>query len=485
MPLRLALCCVLALAAPAALAQAPPAFPNLPAFERPTDLNYLPGFTNRLVVSEQGGRLWIFSNTPGVSQRQLFLDLRSRVFEASAEGGLLSFAFPPDFSIKPFLYVYYVAGDPSNPNGTRRKVVARYHVPASTGLPDPATETIMIEIPAPGPNLHGGKIVIGPDGHLYIPTGDGGTIPGQSAAAQDLTTFHGKVLRLDVDNPSGGRNYGIPPDNPLVGNPHGWREEIWAWGLRNPWRSSFDAQGRLWTGDVGDHAWEEVDILARGENYGWPIMEANTCLETPCNPALYERPVWAYAHGTTTGYSITGGYVYRGTQAPALAGRYVFGDFVTGRVWTLNANNPSSPDVRELGQIVPNFEGLVGFGESEEGELFALGFSGGRVYSVTAWAATAAEPTPGLPGNAALRLAGPNPFAEQTTLTFTPEQSGPARVAAYDGLGREVAVLFEGTAVAGVQHRLEVDGRALAVGVYVVRMESEAGASYQRIVRTR
>ncbi len=347
------------------------AFPYL-SFINPTDIQNSGDGTNRLFVLEQQGIISVFQNSSRTREKQIFLDIRDRVNDRGAEEGLLGLAFHPDFKNNGFFYVNYTASNP------RRTVIARYSVHQTTPnavLKD--SELIIMQFSQPFSNHNGGQITFGPDGFLYIATGDGGSGGDPFGNGQSLKTLLGKILRIDVDNPSEGRNYGIPADNPFVGNNSGFQEEIYAYGLRNPWRFSFDPETQwLWAADVGQYHFEEVDIIGKGKNYGWNIMEGLHCFKPPsgCDTTGLELPVWEYNHDV--GASITGGYVYRGSLVPELIGAYIYSDFMSGRIWSLRYDGSSLPINTELLTTSLN---ISSFGIDEKNELYMLSFDG-KIY---------------------------------------------------------------------------------------------------------
>ncbi|UJS18607.1 MAG: PQQ-dependent sugar dehydrogenase [Candidatus Jettenia sp.] len=347
------------------------AFPYL-SFINPTDIQNSGDGTNRLFVLEQQGIISVFRNSSRTKEKQIFLDIRDRVNDRGAEEGLLGLAFHPDFKNNGFFYVNYTASNP------RRTVIARYNVHQATpnaALKD--SELIIMQFSQPFSNHNGGQITFGPDGFFYIATGDGGSGGDPFGNGQSLKTLLGKILRIDVDNPSEGRNYGIPADNPFVGNDSGFQEEIYAYGLRNPWRFSFDPKTQwLWAADVGQYHFEEVDIIEKGKNYGWNIMEGLHCFKPPsgCDTTGLELPIWEYNHDV--GASITGGYVYRGSQVPELIGAYIYSDFMSGRIWYLRYDGSSLPINTELLTTSLN---ISSFGIDEKNELYMLSFDG-KIY---------------------------------------------------------------------------------------------------------
>jgi hypothetical protein len=344
------------------------AFPNL-SFVRPVDLQDPGDGTNRLFVVEQRGIIWVFENTPDVAQKKLFLDIRDRVNDVGNEEGLLGLAFHPDYADSGHFYVDYTALDP------RRTVVARYQVTAAN--PDSAdhnSEFVVLEVNQPRENHNGGRVVFGPDGFLYIGMGDGGGSGDPNGNGQNLTTLLGALLRIDVDTTTVSANYGIPPDNPFAGNVQGYREEIFAYGLRNPWRFSFDLDtGRLWLADVGQNLYEEIDVIEVGKNYGWNIMEGLHCYQPPsgCDMTGLELPIWEYDHGL--GNSVTGGYVYRGSRRPDLVGKYIYADYVSGLIWALEYDGVNPPSNSLLLDTSVN---IASFGTDHNDKLYICAFDG-------------------------------------------------------------------------------------------------------------
>ena len=338
-------------------------FPNL-AFRRLTNLAQPQDAPDRIFVTEQAGLVRAFPNDPQATEAGVFLDIRDRVSEAGNEEGLLGLAFDPDYAANGHFYVYYSADSP------RRSVVSRFTVlPDSLTSADPDSELVIMEIPQPYGNHNGGQLAFGPDGYLYVGLGDGGSRGDPVGNGQDIGTLLGTILRVDVAGASVDGGYAVPSDNPFVGV-QGARTEIWAYGLRNPWRFSFDREtGALWAGDVGQNRWEEIDLVEKGRNYGWNIAEGQSCFSpsTGCDTAGLEPPVAVY--GRDNGCSVTGGYVYRGSDMPALAGVYVYGDFCSGKIWGLRHNGEA---VAEQAMLVDSGLSITSFGEDAEGNLYVL-----------------------------------------------------------------------------------------------------------------
>ncbi|MDH3252610.1 MAG: PQQ-dependent sugar dehydrogenase, partial [Ignavibacteria bacterium] len=296
---------------------------------------------------------------------------------SEGEQGLLGLAFHPQYIANGFFFVNYTKDNP------RRTVISRFSVSVSN--PDSAdaeSEVVFLEIDQPFPNHNGGGLLFDADGYLYIALGDGGSAGDPANNGQDRSSLLGKILRIDVDVPSAGRNYSIPPTNPYFQAASGFREEIYAYGFRNPWRISFDpATGRLWTGDVGQGAWEEIDVVESGGNYGWRIMEGNQCYNPSvnCNTNGLIPPVWEYGHSNENGCSVTGGYVYRGNSVPGLTGAFVYGDYCTGRIWALRFDGQSPP----LNSIIVEAGFSVStFGIDSRNELYVCSYNNGRVFRI-------------------------------------------------------------------------------------------------------
>lgn len=304
------------------------AFPNL-RFTMPIFFSAAPDGSNRVFVVEQAGVIRVFANDVGVANTEVFLDIRDRVI-AGGELGLLGLAFHPAFAQNGWFYVNYT----TQQNGRLQTRVSRFTAAGQSA--EAASEQIIISIDQPFANHNGGMLAFGPDGYLYIALGDGGAGGDPLNHAQNLATLLGSLLRIDVGNPANGLLYGIPPDNPFVGAGAGVRQEIFAYGLRNPWRFSIDVPtGRIWAGDVGQNTREEVDIIEPGGNYGWRIMEGFACFQpaSGCDQSGLRLPVVDYDH--TQGCSVTGGYVYRGALLPDLVGAYIYGDYCSGQIWAL------------------------------------------------------------------------------------------------------------------------------------------------------
>ena len=348
------------------------AFPDL-VFDQPVELTSPEDGTDRIFVVAQQGLIHVFPNKAGTSSADVFLDIKSRVV-SGGERGLLGLAFHPDFKRNGFFYVNYTRGNPLE------TVVSRFQVSAANpNKADAGSEVVLLSFRQPYSNHNGGKVAFGNDGYLYVSAGDGGSGGDPQNNAQNRRELLGKILRIDVNNTSGSLKYGIPADNPYRGNTEGFREEIYAYGLRNVWRFNFDrSTGLLWAGDVGQNQVEEVDIIEKGGNYGWRIMEADVCFrQEDCDKKDLILPVWSYQQGAGTGRSVTGGYVCRDASLPGLAGKYIYGDFVSGNIWALSTEGKKVLE----NQLVAHLDGgLSSFGEDSRKQLYVLNYGEGKIY---------------------------------------------------------------------------------------------------------
>ena len=343
------------------------AFPNL-TFQGLTNLVQPDDGRDLIFVTEQTGRIRVFPDDRGAAEAGTFLDIRPVVSTQGFEEGLLGLAFDPDYRGNGYFYVYYSAANP------RRSVVSRFSVSENPNVADSSSEFVIMEIGQPFSNHNGGQLAFGPDGYLYISLGDGGSGGDPQGHGQNRGTLLGSVLRIDVTGTSDDRNYLIPPDNPFVDIPEA-RDEIWAYGLRNPWRFSFDEHtGVFWVADVGQSDWEEVNTVERGANYGWNVMEGRHCFSpsVDCDETGLELPVWEYGH--SEGCSVTGGYVYRGRGIPSLLGAYVYGDFCSGKIWGLRHDGEF---VTEQMLLADSNLRITSFGQDLDGAIYVLSQNGG------------------------------------------------------------------------------------------------------------
>jgi glucose/arabinose dehydrogenase len=334
-------------------------------FRQPLLLTHAGDGSGRQFVVEKAGTIRIIKG--GQLLDAPFIDLSAKIRSSGSEQGLLGLAFHPRYTENGRFFVGYT-------DTTGRNTVERYQASADPDRGDPSTGVTLLSIDDPAVNHNGGNVIFGPDGKLWVGTGDGGASGDRYQNGQNRQTLLGKMLRLDVDS---GEPYGIPTDNPYVGDA-AYRPEIWAMGIRNPWRYSFDrATGDLWIGDVGQNAYEEIDWVAAGSagglNFGWPIAEGLHCYPSgaQCDVSPYIQPVAEY--GRDGGCSVTGGYVYRGAAHPSLQGLYFFGDFCSGRIWSLDAQEGGTWRMTE--QLRDAIQ-ISSFGEDETGELYVTTFTG-------------------------------------------------------------------------------------------------------------
>jgi glucose/arabinose dehydrogenase len=322
--------------------------------------------SGRFFIVQQAGTIRILQN--GTLASGFFLDIRSKV-DFGGEKGLLGLAFHPSFPQNRRFFVNYVR----TVNSQIQTVIAEYQASATNpNQADPASERILLLVDQPFGNHKGGQLAFGPDNFLYIGLGDGGSGGDPMGNGQNLQTLLGKMLRIDVD---GAVPYGIPGDNPFAGGSGGARPEIWAYGLRNPWRFSFDVPtARLFCADVGQAKFEEVDLLQRGGNFGWNIMEGAHCFEpaTGCNMTGLILPIFEYAHGSD-GDVVIGGFVYHGASLPQLANLYIFGDFESGKIWSLRE---TAPGAWQRDTLLSTGRPISSFGQDQAGEIFVVDYSG-------------------------------------------------------------------------------------------------------------
>ena len=452
--------------------QSEPAFPNL-SFTRPVDLQHANDSSNRLFVVEQAGIIRVFDNDSLTNSAGIFLDITGRVNDTNNEEGLLGVAFHPDYAQNGYFFVNYTASQPN------RTVISRFKVSdVNPSIAEPDSELVILEFSQPYSNHNGGQIAFGPlDGFLYIASGDGGSFGDPSCNAQNRQTLLGAMLRIDVSNATITNPYQIPPDNPFYNNSQGYREEIFAYGLRNPWRFSIDpATGWIWTGDVGQGQWEEIDLIVNGGNYGWSMFESFHCYNSPwpctppCDSTGLIMPIWEYNH--SVGQSITGGYVYRGSTVPELAGKYVYADYVSGRIWTL-FYDAIMPTVNSL--LMDTNLQISSFGIDQEQELYICAFDG-RIYKFTS-ASTPINPgNEELPDDLVLMQNFPNPLNPETQIVYQIKQAGFVKLQIFNIIGQEVRTLVQQIQASGVHHVIwdgrDDAGNAVSSGSYIYQIES-------------
>lgn len=425
----------------------------------------------RLFVVERRGDIKIVLD--GLTLPTPFMDIDSLVMDLSQspETGMTGLAFHPDFPDSPYVFIYYV-------DNANESIVARYQISAANpNVVDYSSAQIYLQYPHPYLMHYGGHVEFGPDRYLYVSIGDGGHQGDPDGWAQNLNMLIGKILRIDVLHPP---PYTIPPDNPFV---HVWdtQPEIWQYGLRNPYRFSFDkANGDLWIGDVGQDKFEEVDHtrapVPGGLNYGWAIMEADSCHDPPvnCDTTGLTMPVFWYEH--LYGCAVVGGYVYRGQNIPALQGTYFCADYCYANIWSIAPDGSVANRTAELhAALNGGVIGIVsGFGVDGFGEMYIVDYgtgATGEIYKIVDPTFVAAEPAP----HPALAFRGPAPNPARGAARFAIElgRAGHFDLTVVDVTGREVARLASGARVAGsyafVWDGRDQAGRRAAAGTYLLR----------------
>lgn len=442
------------------------AFPNL-TFTNPVFLTHAYDSTDRIFIVEQAGRIKVFPNNSNALLAKEYLNITDRV-SSGGEKGLLGLAFHPDYETNGYFYVNYTT--------TTSTVISRFQVTNNPDSADKSSEFQILTFSQPYSNHNGGWIGFGPnDGNLYIATGDGGSGGDPQNYAQRINTLLGKILRIDVD---GGTPYAIPPTNPFVDSTNAEvKKEIYAWGLRNPWRCSFDpVTGWLWAGDVGQNAWEEIDLIENGKNYGWRCYEGNHVYDMSlCNYPEYIFPVWEYSH--SLGYSVTGGYVYRGENVPELFGKYIYADYGTKKVWALTYDGITPPSNQLLLTAVNN---PTSFGVDQFNELYIVGFGPGNVYRFTPTVTSVDIETK--VNDYRLEQNYPNPFNPSTIIRYNLPEDSEVTIKIYDALGKEIDSITTGFQQSGFYQKTW-NAEKFSSGVYLVKMNAKSLSSDKTFAR--
>jgi len=361
-------------------------FPNI-KLRRPVQAVQAPGDDKHLYVLEQAGRVMRLDLTkPDATEAEVWMDIREQVNSAGNELGLLSIVFDPKFADTHQFFLYYTADKPL------RSELTRFDVAPATGMPVLRSAKVFLEVKQPYSNHNGGTVLFGPDGMLYLSLGDGGAANDPHGNSQNMGALLGKIIRIDVRRSEGGEPYAIPADNPFVDNPKA-APEIWATGLRNVWRMSFDRKtGQLYAGDVGQNAYEEVDLIVKGGNYGWNPREGLHAFDKGrpgTAGAAYIDPIAEYPHDQ--GVSVTGGHVYRGSKWPSLQGVYLYADYAFGTIWGLRCNGDRCTPSEVVWQRQGGKSMWSSFGELNNGELVLCAFDGTESGPGSLWMIQAAE----------------------------------------------------------------------------------------------
>lgn len=440
-------------------------FPQL-SFSNPVDIQHAGDNSNRLFIVSQEGVIHVFENDDNVSSSTTFLDITSKVL-FSGEQGLLGLAFHPNYENNGQFYVNYTTSNP------RRTIISRFLVSSTdANLAETTSEQIILEVNQPYSNHNGGQIAFGPDGFLYISFGDGGSGGDPENRSQNRTTLLGKMVRIDIDNQENGKKYSIPDDNPYKNNVDNFAEEIFAYGLRNVWRFSFDSSGNIWGADVGQNKWEEIHIIENGGNYGWRIMEGNHCYNPSnnCDQSNLILPIWEYDHSSSGGYSITGGFVYEGNLVPGLLNKYVYADFVTGNIWAYDLEQSNNSFITKFSAQISTF------GIDQNKNLYFADYGSGKIYKfIDENVNSVGSLTPNFHK---LEQNYPNPFNPSTIISYSiGNNNGSAsfvNLDVFNSLGEKVATLvndFKGIGNYNIEfNKNSTNQNIISSGVYFYRM---------------
>jgi len=460
------------------------AFPNL-SFNSPVFLTSAQDGSDRIFVVEQSGLIKVFQNDPQTSEVQTFLDVKDQIATGS-EMGLLGLAFHPNFANNGLFYVDYTA----TTNGINRTVIAEFS--ANGNAVDLNSQRIILEITQFAINHNGGMLAFGLEGYLYIAMGDGGGGSDPQNNAQNTSTLLGAILRIDIDNKEGNLQYAIPADNPFANSMGAEAKEIFAYGLRNPWRFSIDSKtGGIWAGDVGQNRREEIDLIVNGGNYGWPLMEGFDCFDqnnpnnppSNCDQSGLQLPITDYTH--SFGRSITGGYVYRGSLRPELEGAYIYADYVNGVIALLRYEDNTI--VADSLLLQTNFN-IPSFGTDESNELYILAATG-DIYRFNEAKTTRVGNQSQTPSNFSLEQNYPNPFNPQTTIKYTLRKTASVQLSIYNTLGQQVRMLLHGAQPSG-DYSLTWDGKdnkgaLVSSGIYFYKLKAAETVLTRKMVFAR
>lgn len=459
------------------------AYPNL-TFNKPVYLTYSPDGSNRIFIVEQNGIIKVFPNDSNAtnSQVNIFLNISNKISSSVGEEGLLGLAFHPNYSNNGYFYVNYTAPNPL------RTIISRFKVlSGNPNKADSLSETIILTFEQPYANHNGGTLMFGLDGYLYIATGDGGSGGDPFNNAQNTQTLLGKILRIDINDSTQTTKYVIPPSNPFYNNPSAGKGEIFAYGLRNPWKFSQDLfTGLIYAGDVGQSAFEEIDIIESGKNYGWRVLEGFSCYNPPtgCDTTGKTMPIKVYSH-LQGDCSITGGYVYRGTRRPELQGAYIYGDYCTGRIWMLRYQNGT---ITSDSLLIDSPYLISSFGIDQNNEFYVLHHSSnGKIYKFNLNNSIGIKTKNNYyPNNYYLKQNHPNPFNPYTKIEFGIPELTFVKVSVYNSIGQEVRTLVNSTLPSG-NYSIIFDakdnyGNNLSSGIYFYSIVSKSFSETKRMV---
>ena len=435
--------------------------------------------SGRIFIAQLHGKIVIFHDNKGFASSKIFLDISDRVFPNASELGLLGFTFHPHFKENGYIYVNYIA----IVNNYVSTVISRFTI--SPTNPDSAisgSEKIIMTVTQPGWAHKGGSIEFGHDGFLYIPLGDGSDGGDPPNNAQNLSSLLGKILRIDVDREDTLLQYAIPKDNPFVHDTGKVRKEIYAYGFRNPWQSSFDTySGTLWVGDVGQDRYEEIDTIVRGGNYGWRMMEgSHQFIDSIADTGDLILPIWDYDHyDPTTGVCIVGGFVYHGLLFPELRDKYIYGDFASARIWALTYDNGSISNQLLVDHGTSGIA-ISSLYEDQVGNIYVVSISDGKIYKLVSTAGVTdiiAKSKYDMRIDRNI-LDGSHPFS---TVYFDLPATGRASLSLFDAQGRQVQRYCNRDFDAG-NNSYHFDTRSLISGIYFLRLITEFGMIMQKFI---
>ncbi len=460
------------------------AFPNL-SFPYPVHLTHSNDGTNRLFLVQQNGIIKVFQNDSTVQSLAVkdFLNISNKISSSAGEEGLLGLAFHPNYASNGYFYVNYTAT--SSPIKT---VISRFKV--SSGNPDKAdslSEYKILEIEQPYYNHNGGTVMFGLDGFLYIGMGDGGSGGDPQNNAQNLQSLLGKMLRIDINDTTPAKRYVIPATNPFYNNPSAGKEEIFSWGLRNPWKFSQDPQtGFIYAGDVGQDVYEEIDVIQNGKNYGWRVLEGFQCFNpsSGCDTSGKTMPIKVYSH-SEGGCSVTGGYVYRGNRRPELRGAYIYGDYCSGKIWMLRYNGST---VSSDSLLIDSPYFITTFGTDQFNELYILSYTpSSKIYRFNKNpSVNISGNETGIPENFTLAQNFPNPFNPETKIQYSVPELSEISLKVYDITGKIVSSLVNTVQLPGkysvIWNAKDDFGNTLPSGIYFYSLVTDKFKETKRMV---
>jgi glucose/arabinose dehydrogenase len=453
------------------------AYPTL-TFNSITECQTAPDAANRLFVVSQKGIIYVLNMTTNPPTSKVFLDISDRVSASSSgsEVGLLGLAFHPSYTTNGYFFVDYT----SSSSGSLKSYIARYQVSSNPDSALKSSELIFLTQAQPYSNHNGGKVLFGPDGYLYISFGDGGSGGDPQGNGQNRATLLGKILRIDVNTASGGNEYSIPPSNPYFGSTQ-YKQEIFAYGMRNPWKTSFDfTTGRFWCADVGQSAREEVDIIVSGGNYGWNVMEGNICYSpsSGCDTSGKIKPIMDYGRSDCS--SITGGYVVRSSpQLPDLEGKYVFGDYGTRKIFSIAYDGTTATSTF----LLTGSAAISSWGVDKSKNVYACTYgTSGKLMKLVDTRVGVEGLGNIVPDQFYLMQNYPNPFNPSTKITFALPQSGNVTLAVYDNSGKIVQTLVNNESMSSGTYTKDFNAVNLSSGVYYYKLVTNSFSETKKML---